>query len=140
MTGNTEEIAEIIEVYLTKLGIQVERFQIGFDAFQMEKLLDADGLLIGTYTDGDGELPYEAEDFQDELEKQQFQGLPIGLFGSCDSMYPIYGGAIDLIADTVEKCGATLPVSALKIELAPEAEDIKKCEAFASKFIEKIHE
>ncbi len=136
MTGNTEEIAEIIESYIEKEEIEVERYQIGFDEFKPEQVLDTDGVLIGTYTDGDGDLPFEAEDFYDELELLDLTGIPIALFGSCDSMYPIYGGAIDTFATLVEKCGANLPVPSLKIELFPETEDIEKCENFAAEFIE----
>ncbi|CQR46574.1 Flavodoxin [Paraliobacillus sp. PM-2] len=137
MTGNTEEIAEIIESYIEKQGIKVERFQIGFDGFEVEQLFETDGVLIGTYTDGDGDLPFEAEDLYDELEELDLTGIPFGLFGSCDSMYTFYGGAIDSFETLVKECGANIVVPTLKIELSPEIEDIKTCESFAATFIEK---
>ncbi|MFB1051169.1 flavodoxin domain-containing protein [Paraliobacillus sp. JSM ZJ581] len=136
MTGNTEEIAEIIESHIEKQGIKVERYQIGFDAFEIDQLFDTDGVLIGTYTDGDGDLPFEAEDLYDELEQLDLTGITFGLFGSCDSMYTYYGGAIDSFAKLVQERKGNLVVSPLKIELSPEIEDIKTCESFAEAFIE----
>ncbi|WP_182201564.1 flavodoxin domain-containing protein [Paraliobacillus salinarum] len=136
MTGNTEEIAEIIESYIEKQGIEVKRYQIGFDGFEIDQLFDTDGVLIGTYTDGDGDLPFEAEDIYDAIEQVDLKGIPFGLFGSCDSMYTFYGGAIDSFETLVKERGANVVVPTLKIELYPEIEDIKTCETFAQAFIE----
>ncbi|GAA5417766.1 flavodoxin [Paraliobacillus ryukyuensis] len=135
MTGNTEEIAEIIGTYLEKQNVKIERYQIGYDKLESTILDDADGMMIGTYTDGDGDIPFEAEDLYDDLAAWNLTDRPVGLFGSCDSWYDSYGGAIDTFANIVKECGAKLPVSNLKIELSPEAEDIKKCHQFASDFM-----
>lgn len=135
MTGNTEEIAEIIESYIEKQGIEVNRYQIGFDGFEVDQLFDTDGVLIGTYTDGDGDLPFEAEDIYDAIEQVDLTGIPFGLFGSCDSMYTFYGGAIDSFETLVKERGGNVVVPTLKIELFPEIEDIKTCETFAADFI-----
>ncbi|WP_112179592.1 MULTISPECIES: flavodoxin [Paraliobacillus] len=138
MTGNTEEIAEIIEAKIKSLNVPVSTFQIDFDDISAEDLSSYDGILLGTYTWGDGDLPYEVEDFYDDLEDIDLTGKKIGLFGSCDSFYPEYGGAIDKMGDRFKEIGAEIILDHLKIDLTPEDEDVKSCEAFAEAFISKL--
>ena len=70
MSGNTESIADLIKVSLDAFDREVVLQEMeGMDA---EELLAYDGIILGSYTWGDGELPFEAEDFHDDLEKYRF--------------------------------------------------------------------
>ena len=85
MTGNTEEISEILEEQFQEAGVEVEReecSEVDVDFFD-----DADACIIATYTYGDGELPFEFEDFFDELTEKDLAGKPFGVVGSGDREY-----------------------------------------------------
>ncbi|HIW31799.1 MAG TPA: flavodoxin domain-containing protein, partial [Candidatus Paenibacillus intestinavium] len=55
LTGNTEEMSDLIERGVKATGIEVVR-KDAYDA-QAAELLQYDGIIIGAYTWGDGELP-----------------------------------------------------------------------------------
>ena len=69
---NTESIADLIKVSLDAFDHEVVLQEMeGMDA---EELLAYDGIILGSYTWGDGELPFEAEDFHDDLENIDLAG------------------------------------------------------------------
>ncbi|MCP3028533.1 flavodoxin [Halobacillus sp. A5] len=138
MSGNTEEIAEIIEAQLQALNVSVSLVQIDIDEFEVEDLLSYDAILFGTYTWGDGDLPYELEDFYEELADIDLSGKEAALFGSCDSMYPAYGGAVDKVEGQLTACGAKILLPSLKVELTPDEEDAERCRQFAEDFTHKL--
>ena len=61
MSGNTEDMAAILKRTLEGKGIDTEMME--FDDTNAEDLSSYDYVFIGSYTWGDGDLPYEAEDF-----------------------------------------------------------------------------
>lgn len=61
MSGNTEDMAAILKQTLEGKGIETEMME--FDDTSAEDLSSYDYVMIGSYTWGDGDLPYEAEDF-----------------------------------------------------------------------------
>ncbi len=131
-TGNTELIAEAIVDYLEQTGHQVQTKSFDFDPIDVGELLEYDAVLIGTYTWDEGELPYEVEDFYEELEDVDLSGKPVGVFGSCDSFYPdTFGGAIELMGDRLVDLGAKLVPERLKIDLEPSNDDVERSHAFA---------
>ncbi|MDL4842995.1 flavodoxin [Aquibacillus rhizosphaerae] len=138
MSGNTEEMAGIIEKSINSHGIKVDKFQIDLDDFSATDLIDYEAILFGTYTWGDGDIPYEAEEFYDDLEEIDLSGKVVALFGSCDSMYPNYGGAIETFSNRFKERGAAVVLYHLKVELTPEQEDVQRCQSFAEAFIEEI--
>ncbi|SDK47320.1 flavodoxin [Sediminibacillus albus] len=138
MSGNTEEIAEIMEETISKHGLDVLKFQIDIDDVSAADLLDYDAILFGTYTWGDGDIPYEAEDFYDDMADVDLTDKVVALFGSCDSMYPNYGGAIDSFAERFKERGAMTVLYNLKVELTPEQNDIKRCQSFAEEFVKEL--
>src|SRR5699024_3683997 len=101
-TGNTELMAEAIVAYLENKQHQVIIKTFDFDPIDVEELLDYDAVLVGTHTWDDGDLPYEVEDFYEELDEVDITGQIAGVFGSADSFYDNYGGAIDLIGVRLE--------------------------------------
>ncbi|GGM33694.1 flavodoxin [Paraliobacillus quinghaiensis] len=139
MTGNTEEIAEIIESKIDSLNVSVTALQIDFDDIEASDLTRYDAILLGTYTWGDGDLPFEIEDFYDDLEDVDLTGKKVALFGSCDSFYPEYGTAIDTMGERFKSIGAEVVLDYLKVDLAPELEDVKRCEDFAEAFVDKLN-
>ena len=72
MTGNTEEIADIVSEALENLDMEVEMnecTQVDADEFE-----DADICIVATYTYGDGELPDEIVDFYEDLQELDLSG------------------------------------------------------------------
>src|SRR5690625_4313254 len=138
MTGNTEEIAKILEDELKKANLEVKTLHMEFDDVMALDLKDYDAVLFGTYTWGDADLPFEVEDFHDDLVDEDLTGKVVGLFGSCDSYYPIYGAAMEIMAKQFKAVGATVMNPLLKIELAPEPEDKEKIASFVDTFLEQI--
>ncbi len=96
----------------------------------MEELAAYDGVLVGTYSWDDGELPYEAEDFYDELDDVDITGMVAGVFGSGDSFYDTFGGAANSMGDRFVEKQVKLVSERLIVDLEPDEDDRKRCEAF----------
>lgn len=137
-TGNTELMAEVMVDYLEDRNDQVVIKTFDFDPIDVEEMLDYDAILIGTHTWDDGGLPYEVEDFYEQLESVDVTGKVIGVFGSADSFYDTYGGAVDLFYDHLENLGAVLVPQRLKVDLEPDREDIERCVKFVGMLCEMI--
>jgi flavodoxin I len=133
MSGNTEEIAELIKSGIETTGHEIDMMEI--ENINIQKLVEYDGILLGAYTWGDGELPYEVEDFYDDIESLDLSGKKTAVFGSGDHAYPKFCAAVDLIEERLVACGAELVQEGLKVELAPETEeDIEMCVTFGFNF------
>lgn len=130
-SGNTEQITDIIAHYLQSGGHDVEVKSFDFDDIDVDGLQEYDAVLIGTYTWDDGEMPYEVEDFYIDLKDADLTGIITGVYGSADSFYDTFGGAIDLVWNYFTHLGATVIEEKLKIDLTPDAEDEKRCVVFA---------
>ncbi|PYZ96989.1 flavodoxin [Alteribacter lacisalsi] len=123
MSGNTEDIADMIaaEVKNRDSSAVVEKHEM--DEIEAGELSGFDVIFLGSYTWGDGDLPYEAEDFYEELEDVDLSGKAIGVFGSGDRDYPHFCSAVDMFAERAEKQGARTMLSNVKVELAPDTEE-----------------
>ncbi|WP_088052878.1 flavodoxin domain-containing protein [Virgibacillus dakarensis] len=137
MTGSTEMMADAIGDYIKGAGHELVRKSFDFDEIDVQELLDYDGILIGSYT-WDDDLPYEVEDFYEELDEVDLTGKLVGVFGSCDSFYDSYGAALETIAARVPTIGGTMYEEKLKVELEPNDEDIEHCKQFAAGFLEQL--
>lgn len=138
MTGNTEEIAKILAEEVKKRSLDVKSFHIEFDDIMALDLRKYDAVLFGTYTWGDADIPFEVEDFYEDLTDEDLTGKVVGLFGSCDSYYPHYGAAIEIMAKQFKSVGADVIDPLLKIELGPEPEDTEKIQHFAEVFVAAV--
>ncbi|CDN45623.1 MULTISPECIES: flavodoxin [Paenibacillus] len=125
MTGNTEEMAEEIVAGIRHAGVEPAVRDI-MDA-KASELEEYDVILIGAYTWGDGELPDEFLDFYEELDGVKLQGKLAAVFGSGDSSYPIYCGAVDLIEEKLKERGAQIAAPGLKVEFNPSDEEKEQC-------------
>jgi flavodoxin I len=135
MTGNTEEIANLVG----------EGIHLAGAAFDQKDILEADaadlqnydGILLGTYTWGDGDLPDEFLDFYEEMDTLDLKGKKAAVFGSCDSSYEHRGGAVDLLIEKLKELGADVVLDGLKIDLAPSKAEKKECIQYGQLFVEK---
>lgn len=133
MTGNTEALVEEVQLGLKENNVIVD-IKEAFDA-RPDDLLEYDGFLIGTYTWEGGEIPDEFMFFYEELDSFDLTGKKAAVFGSGDSYYRFtFGAALNLFADKIQSCGATITVPTLLIDLFPEEEELDKCRQFAQQF------
>jgi flavodoxin I len=137
MSGNTEEMADLIDQGLQKEGIEVDKNEIlDVSASDMEEY---DSIILGAYTWGEGELPDEFEDFYDDMATMDLTGKTFAVFGSGDTSYDIFCGAVDLIEAMVAEKGGKLTLEGLKVELNPEGDDHDRCIQFGIDFAKIIN-
>ena len=117
MTGNTEEMANAIAEGAKETGVEVVSKE-SFDASAAE-LSEYDGIIIGAYTWGDGELPDEFLDFYEEMDALDLRGKKAAVFGSGDTSYEIYCGAVDIIEAKLKELGAEIVGESIKFEYNP---------------------
>ncbi|MGY3766626.1 flavodoxin [Vagococcus vulneris] len=139
MTGNTEEISEIIEDKFVDEGLDVEREEcsdVDSDFFD-----DADVCVIATYTYGDGDLPFEFEDFFSDLPDEDLTGKIYGVVGSGDTEYGEFycQSARDFI-EQFEKTGAKRGAELVCIEHNAEDEDYDLLQGFVDELTEAVNQ
>ncbi|WP_424349041.1 flavodoxin [Latilactobacillus sp. 5-91] len=136
MTGNNEEIADIVEEALENLDVSVETSEISqADPSDFE---DTDICIVCSYTYGDdGDLPDEAVDFYEDLKEMDLTGKVYGVCGSGDTFYDEFCKVVDDFAGVFEQTGATKGSDVVKVDLAPEAEDIEHLEQFVAEIVAK---
>ncbi len=129
MSGNTEDIADVLKSHLTDdHEVTIEEI----DDVEPADLLDYDAVLLGSYTWNDGDLPYEVEDFHEDLGDVDLTGLPVAVFGSGDRIYPMFCEAVHTLEKQLKESGATLVSEGLTIEMNPDTDDdLERCRAFA---------
>ncbi len=136
MTGNTEEMSEAIAEGVREEGGElVMKSVMDANASELEQY---DGILLGAYTWGDGELPDEFLDFYDEMDDIQLAHKKAAAFGSCDSNYIAYGEAVDILIDKLQECGAEVVLPGLKVELMPNSQDKETCRQFGKQFVRHL--
>lgn len=138
MSGNTEEIAVILEKYITDKGLYITKNNLMFESFQIKSLLSYDGILIGTYTYGTGDLPYEFEELYDGLDSINWSEKIVGVFGSGDQSYENFCGAVDQMAERLSSLGAHILKPIIKVDLDPKEEDVLQCQELARNFCEAL--
>lgn len=135
-TGNTEMMAEAIAGYLEYKEHDVEIRTFDFDPIDVDELSDYDAVFIGTHSSDDGEVPFEAEDFYDELDDADLGTTTFAVFGSGDTAYDEFCLSVDLMGDKLKFLGAKLAPVRFKVDLTPSNEDIEQLEQFAEAAIQ----
>lgn len=135
MTGNTEELAHLIGEGIQKAGTSVDIKDIL--EVDVAELKNYEGILLGAYTWGDGDLPDEFLDFYEEMDSVDLKGKIAAAFGSCDSSYEHWGGAVDIITEKLVELGADIIQEGLKIDLSPTDSEKEQCIQFGQSFVEK---
>ncbi|WP_020061862.1 flavodoxin [Bacillus sp. 123MFChir2] len=137
MSGNTEEMADHIAGAIREAGKEIEVIDI-MSSPKASILEEYDGIVLGAYTWGDGDLPDDFLDFYDEMDKVDLTGKIAAVFGSGDSAYPKYGAAVDILIEKLQDCGAKVVLGGLKVELTPENEDVDACLHFGTEFVHHL--
>lgn len=136
MTGNTEDLVCLIrDIFLTKGG---EVFLCRIERFPVLDLKQFDGIIVGTYTWGLGEIPSVMMDLYHAFETLDLKSVVTGVVGTGDSGYSNFCGAVDLFKNMLyvhTKLAVTL-----KVEILPQKEDFGRCERFVDIFLEQMNE
>ena len=135
LTGNTEEIAEIITDELEANGLEVDLLNI--EEADGDEFMDSDICVVCSYTYDDGVVPEEIYDFYEELPSMNLEGKIYGVAGSGDTFYEDFCSAVDDFEAAFAKTGATKGATSVKVELAPETDDINNLEEFARSLVQK---
>lgn len=136
MTGNTEEISKLVAKGVEETGVSLTVREL--PKGEASELEEYDGIILGSYTYGDGELADEFMDFYDDMENVDLTGKVAAVFGSGDTAYPKFCEAVDILSNKLTERGAVIVQDGLKIELAPEDEEI--CVNFGREFGETVKE
>lgn len=130
MTGNTEEIADIVAEAFEDLELEVEIDECTqVDAADFE---EADICVVATYTYGDGDLPDEIVDFYEDLQEIDLSGKIFGVCGSGDTFYDDFVNRWTTSKQSLLKLGQK-GADSVKVDLAAEEDDIQRLEEFAKK-------
>lgn len=129
LTGNTEEIADIVAEALEEKGVEVEVNEC--TQVDASDFLEADICIVASYTYDDSLVPDEIADFYDELLELDLTGKVYGVTGSGDTFYPFFCQVLDQFDKAFSSVGATKGAEAVKVDLAAEEDDIVALEAFA---------
>ncbi|WP_251550254.1 flavodoxin domain-containing protein [Neobacillus muris] len=133
-TGNTQELVELLYKLFRSQYINVEVYQA--KDFPIPALQGYEGVIIGTYTWGKGEVPAELLPIYRAFENQDVQQMTTGVVGTGDSFYPHFCGAVDEFRDMLY-IHSTLAVT-LKIELTPQDSDLGRCHRFVELFLKRL--
>ncbi|MEC1647230.1 flavodoxin [Bacillus halotolerans] len=136
MSGNTEAMADLIEKGLQEAEAEVDRFE-AMDIDDAELFNDYEHIILGTYTWGDGDLPDEFLDLAEEMEALDFTGKTCAVFGSGDTAYEYFCGAVDTLEEKIKERGAEIVLPSVKVEMNPEGEEEEVLKEFGRQFARK---
>ncbi|MDP4086679.1 MAG: flavodoxin [Bacillota bacterium] len=137
MSGNTEKMADYIAE-----GIREEGYEVELKSSlrtSVKDLLKYEGILLGAYSWGG--VPDEFIGLYNELAEVDLNGKKAAAFGSGDSKYRNHFGiAVNLINEKLQERGAEVILEGLKMNLAPEGNDIERCKDFGRQFVKKLNQ
>lgn len=115
-SGNTEDLSESVADGLKSCGAEVI-VKNATDA-NVNELKDYDAIVLGCPTYGNGELQDDFIDFNSALSSISLEGKKAAVFGPGDSgLYPdTFCQAVEILEDTLKKCGAKIVVDAFKVD------------------------
>ncbi|NLS63106.1 flavodoxin [Lactiplantibacillus plantarum] len=137
ITGNNEDVADIITEKFEKLGVDVAKEEISqADATEFN---DVDICVVVPYTYDEGALPEEGLDFYEDLQDLDLTGKIYGCAGSGDTFYgDDYCRAVTDFSNALKKAGATQGAKDVFVNLAPEADDVKALDSFTEQLVAKV--
>ncbi|MEC1290085.1 flavodoxin [Bacillus mojavensis] len=136
MSGNTEAMADLIEKGLQEAEAEVDRFE-AMDIDDAELFNDYEHIILGTYTWGDGDLPDEFLDLAEEMDALDFTGKTCAVFGSGDTAYEFFCGAVDTLEEKIKDRGGGIVLPSVKVEMNPEGEEEEALKEFGRQFARK---
>ncbi|WP_160725781.1 flavodoxin domain-containing protein [Bacillus sp. USDA818B3_A] len=135
VTGNTKDLAGVIYRNFLPYSKNVQLYQV--EDFPIENLKRFEAVAIGTYSWGDGEIPKEMWKLYHAFEKLENKELVTAVFGTGDSFYPKYCGAVDLFRDMLYV--HTTLAATLKVELVPQIQDYHRSQRFVESIVKKAN-
>jgi flavodoxin I len=135
VTGNTEEVASILYQTSKQNFTDVSLYPI--NKFPMANFEEFDAIMVGTYTWGNGEIPREMVAVYKAFEHANKKNLVTGVFGTGDSFYPHFCGAVDAFKNMLYV--HTTLAATLKIELMPQVGDLKRCNQFVESIANRVN-
>lgn len=137
ITGNNEDVADIITDALEEHDVEVEESEISTaDVAGFEQ---ADLCIVCPYTYDEGALPDEGLDFYDDLKESNLKGKVYGVAGSGDTYYgEYYCMAVDKFGKAFDEAGATKGAENVHINLTPDEEDVKTLDKFVNDLLGKV--
>lgn len=134
ITGNNEDIADIISDQLKKHDIEVIETEISqTDAAELQ---DADICVVCPYTYDEGSLPEEGMDFYDDLQNLDLTGKIYGVAGSGDVFYSDdFNKAVDEYSEAFKSAQATQGTENVKIDLEPIEDDVETLAKFTDALV-----
>ncbi len=119
-SGNTFETARLAAAAMMEHGAKVATYNAA--TFKADVLLEADGILLGEPTWGDGGhhadfLRFDQSMAEMLVPQRKLQGKGAAVFTGCDRAYRNFGRAIELMEERLIECGASILQRGLKIEL-----------------------
>lgn len=135
ITENTLELSTMIYRLLHEKVAHIKMYEV--KEFPISMLEELEGLIIGTYTWGDGIIPKEMEPLYKSIENNDMKHVVSGVFGTGDRFYPHFCGAVDQFRDMLF-FHTDLAVT-LKVELKPQKGDFTRCKQFVDLFLERYH-
>lgn len=137
ITGNNEDIADLVADALKDQGVKVEETEITMaDAADFN---DVDICVVCPYTYDEGALPDEGLDFYDDLQEEDLSGKVFGVAGSGDTAYgDDYCKAVDKFDAAFQKSGAKRAAGPVHINLAPDKDDVKTLDDFAAQLVKAV--
>ncbi|WP_188454678.1 flavodoxin domain-containing protein [Virgibacillus oceani] len=134
VTGNTKELAALVHERFTLRSVDVEIFPI--KQFPLNSISEYDGIAIGTYTWGNGSIPREMKNLFSKIEEFGTKRLSTAVFGTGDSFFPYFCGAVDAFRDMLY-VRTNLAVT-MKVEQRPQFKDVAKCSRFVECLLDQI--
>ncbi|PJY98862.1 MULTISPECIES: flavodoxin [Bacillus] len=136
MSGNTEAMADLIEKGLQDTEAEADRYEV-MDIDDAQLFNDYDHIMMGTYTWGDGDLPDEFLDLAEDMDEIDFSGKTCAVFGSGDTAYEFFCGAVDTLEAKIKERGGEIVLPSVKIENNPEGEEEQELMEFGRQFAKK---
>lgn len=118
LTGNTTDVAGWITETLQAEGHEAEMIDCA-DLSSTNAMCEPYDLIVfgsPTYGEDPCEVQEDFEPVLDALESTGVKGKKVAVFGTGDSSYPYFCGAVDMIVERVNECGGNLVVESLKID------------------------
>jgi flavodoxin short chain len=121
-TGNTENMAEIIQQTLEESGFETEMKNVT-DAVVEDLTAGHELLLLGcpAYGDEEIELQEDFEKFYEQLDRVNLNGKKFAVFAPGDSSYEHFCGSVDMLEGKIETLGGEMVAEGLKIDGDPDA-------------------
>jgi flavodoxin short chain len=115
-TGNTEMLAEHVAAGLEQGMASVTVKNV--TEVSVDELADNDAIVFGCSTWGEGDLQDDFVDFQEAMDGISLEGKKAAVFGPGDSeeYADSFCVAVDMLEETLKKCGAKIVVEGFKVD------------------------